>query len=341
MTTIDDSVVLRRGRSFLGAIVLALMCSGAAYGHALAPSLLQIEQGESGRAEVLWKTPLLRVPGSELTPILPAYCKPVGRAEARQEDTAAILRQTVDCGDKDLVGGRIEVTGIAGSKTDVLLRVALADGRTFRQVLTADEPFFLVPEREKTIDVLRGYLTLGFEHIIGGFDHLLFILGLVLLVGGGRRLLWTVTAFTVGHSVTLSLAVLGFVHIPQQPIEALIAFSIFVLAVELARGEEAEQSLVQRQPWAVAFTFGLLHGLGFAGALSAVGLPADDIPLALFSFNIGIELGQIAFVFAVLAVREVVRPLTNRLPVPTAWIPPYVIGTLAAFWMFQRISLSL
>jgi hypothetical protein len=306
--------------------------------HPLAPSLLQLEEVGGSRVRVVWKTPVLRVPGSRLRPILPAACRPVGEREGRQEGTAWIEQWHAECG--ALVGATVRVEGIAASKADVLLRVALADGRSFRHVLTAEAPSFLIPEREKPGDVARGYAGLGLEHILGGFDHLLFVFGLVLLVRGRRALLWTVTAFTLGHSVTLSAAVLGVVHIAPRPVEVLIAFSILLLAAELARGEEAPPTLMRRFPWLMAFSFGLLHGLGFAGALAEVGLPEGEIPLALFSFNAGIEIGQILVVVLVLGGRAALSPLTARLPARTVLVPPYVIGTLAAFWCFERLSAS-
>jgi hydrogenase/urease accessory protein HupE len=178
--------------------------------------------------------------------------------------------------------------------------------------------------------VLSSYVRLGVLHISTGPDHLLFVLGLVLLVVGRRRLLWTITAFTVGHSVTLSLASLGLVHIPPAPIEVAIALTLLWVAIELAR-DRAQPTWSRRFPWALAFVFGLLHGLGFAGALAQVGLPDSEIPLALFGFNVGIEIGQLIFVGAIL----LVRPLTRdpRLsPVPAC-----AIGTLASFFMLDRL----
>jgi hydrogenase/urease accessory protein HupE len=320
------------------AVVVLLLFAAPAGAHPLAPSLLQIEETEAGRAEVLWKTPLLRVPGSDLRPVLPEHCRPVGRGELREEGAALIERWTVDCGPGALVGSRIGVTGIAESRTDALLRVVLADGRAVRQVLSAENPSFVVPERERPLDVLRSYLALGVDHILTGLDHLLFVFGLVLLVRGGRRLLWTVTAFTAGHSVTLSLAVLGFVDFRPEPVEALIALSILVLAVELTHPRDRDPTLLRRYPWAMAAGFGLLHGLGFAGALAEVGLPAGEIPLALFSFNLGIEIGQVAFVVAVLLSGRLLAPVILRLPARTGWAAPYAIGSLAAFWFFERVS---
>ena len=222
-------------------------------------------------------------------------------------------------------------------KTDALLRVHLADGRMAQAVLRGNSPFFTVPPRAGFLDVVHAYLALGLEHILTGPDHLLFVLGLVLLVRG-RQLLWTITAFTLGHSVTLSLAVLGFVHIPPRPVEALIAGSIFVVAVELTRQAQGRTLWMGRVPWGMACAVGLLHGLGFAGALAQVGLPAHEIPLALVSFNGGIEVGQLLFVGLVLAVRAALSLSPGPWPSAVALIPAYAIGSLAAFWVFERVT---
>jgi len=204
-------------------------------------------------------------------------------------------------------------------------------------VLRADAPLFTVPPRSSRWQVMRSYAALGIEHILTGLDHLLFVLGLVLLVRGTRTLIATVTAFTVGHSVTLSLAVLGFVHVSPGPVEALIALTIFAVAVELARGVEGRRPWFSRVPWAMAFCFGLLHGLGFAGALAQVGLPEGEIPLALFSFNTGIEVGQLLFIATVIAGRSALTLLPSWLKAG-AFTPAYAIGSLSAFWFFQRAA---
>lgn len=318
----------------------ALLAWGAAWGHAFAPALLEIRETGPGHALVRWKQPAIRALGSGLFPIMPDNCHERGEHHTDSEGTGVVESWELECAG-GLTGHRLRLEGLADSQADALLRLALADGRSVRHVLTADHPEFQVPEREGALDVMAGYGRIGFEHILGGVDHLLFVLGLVLLVRGGKRLLWTVTAFTVGHSVTLALAVLGFVHVPQQPIEAGIAFSIYVLAVELAPRPERKPSLMDRFPWLIAGLFGLLHGLGFAGALAEVGLPEGEIPLALFAFNIGIEAGQLAFVGVVLLVLAGVRALPVRWPGLVAHVPGYALGTVAAFWFFQRLAASL
>jgi len=183
-------------------------------------------------------------------------------------------------------------------------------------------------------------LRLGIEHILGGIDHLLFVLALVLLVKGWKRLVGTITAFTVAHSITLAAATLGWVQMPGPPVEACIALSIALVAAELLRTHD-RASLALRWPWLIAFAFGLLHGLGFAGALREIGLPQQAIPLALFFFNAGVELGQLLFIAAVLAFAAAARPIARRFARPPAWawrVPPYAIGGVAGFWVIQRIA---
>jgi hydrogenase/urease accessory protein HupE len=237
-----------------------------------------------------------------------------------------------------LVGKRVGIEGIVAGGASVLLRLELQDGRSIHHVLTEDHPSFEIPERQSRLGVLETYGVLGVEHILFGFDHLLFVLALVLLVPAPRRLVGTITGFTVGHSLTLALAVLGFVHVPQAPVEAGIALSICALAVESARSNAGKITLIQRAPWFVAGLFGLLHGLGFAGALAEIGLPEGEIPLALFAFNVGIESGQLAFVAPTLAILAVLRRLRVRWPAPILQLPAYAIGSLAAFWFFERIG---
>ena len=177
---------------------------------------------------------------------------------------------------------------------------------------------------------------LGIEHILLGIDHLLFVLGLLLIVRGFGLLLKTITAFTVAHSVTLAMATLGFVNVPQAPVEAVIALSILFLASELAKQQKGNPGMTSRYPWVVALSFGLLHGFGFAGALSEVGLPQTDIPLALLFFNVGVEVGQLMFVAIVLMIFWVIQKLKFRWPAWTKQVPAYAIGSLAAFWFIQR-----
>ncbi|HEY6130924.1 MAG TPA: HupE/UreJ family protein, partial [Halioglobus sp.] len=237
-------------------------------------------------------------------------------------------------GANGLVGETLGVSGLGANQASAMVMVTLLDGRQYQQVLSSEQPEFVVPAESTAGNVMGDYTRLGIEHIWMGLDHLLFVFGLLLLVGGGRRLFWTVTAFTVGHSITLSLVTLGFFDYPVALVEFSIALSIFVLAVELTR--RAQHDALWRNPWWLAGGFGLLHGMGFAGALAETGLPQDNIPLSLLFFNVGIELGQIAFILVVLALWTVIRkPLAtwqDRL-VP---VPVYILGALSAMWCIER-----
>jgi hydrogenase/urease accessory protein HupE len=206
-------------------------------------------------------------------------------------------------------------------------------------VLGAERPSVVIEGEPSRLDVLHDYGLLGVEHIATGIDHLLFVFGLLLLASGTRQLLATITAFTVGHSVTLALAALEIVHVPQAPVEVVIAVTIYVLAVELAREVRAGSTLLRRSPWAMAFAFGLLHGLGFAGALRETGLPQNDVPLALLAFNLGIEAGQVAFVAAVLAVTALIRPGLRSLPAWSVRVPVYAMGIASFYWILERMTL--
>ena len=322
-------------RRLVLASLLCLLAGRPASAHPLDPALLEIREVRGAPVEVLWRQPSLRSRDAPIHPVLPRRCTQLGHAEVRRGEPWTEARWRLDCSGRSLVGERIGVEGLAAGQTDALLRIELADGRRVQSVLRADAPALIVPSGTSAAKVARDYLLLGLEHILTGLDHLLFVLGLVLLVRG-RGLLWTITAFTLGHSITLSLAVLGVVRIPPAPVEVLIAASILAVAVELTRPDAGRSASAWRSPRTVAFGFGLLHGLGFAGALAQVGLPAGEIPLALVSFNSGIEVGQLLFVGVLLLGRAVLgkRPLPS-LTAP-ARLPAYGIGALAAYWVFDR-----
>ncbi|TFH24572.1 MAG: HupE/UreJ family protein [Myxococcales bacterium] len=319
------------------ALVLVL-AAGAAHAHPLAPALLELKERPGGMVDVVWKTSSLKVPGTNVQPVLPEGCPLVSDMNVTEAVDSVTSHWTIDCGEQGLVGRTIAVTDLLPARIDVLLRLALADGRSMNFVIRSSEPSIVIPERARPLDVAVDYARLGIDNILGGPDHLLFVFGLVLLVRSLGMLVRTVTAFTIGHSLTLSLAVLGFVTYPSRLIELLIALSVFLLAVELARKETAQPTLMRRLPWVIAGCFGLLHGLGFAGALTEVGLPSGEIPLALFTFNVGIEIGQIVFVVVVFATRAVVGSSGDSMPRWARQVSLYAMGSLAAFWCFERAS---
>jgi hydrogenase/urease accessory protein HupE len=237
-----------------------------------------------------------------------------------------------------LDGTSIRIAGLPATLTDVLVRLERLNGTTQTIRVTPASPEFVIETTPGRWDVARTYLGLGVKHILLGIDHLLFVLALLLLVNGARRLFWAITAFTAAHSLTLAAATLGWVHVPPPPVEASIALSIVFLASEIMHARAGHPGLTYRQPWIVAFLFGLLHGFGFAGALSEIGLPANAIPVALFFFNVGVETGQLMFIAAVLTVIAAARRI--RLPrYDWSWkLPVYAIGTVASYWTIDRIA---
>jgi hypothetical protein len=254
-----------------------------------------------------------------------------------QADSAFIERGRIRC-DKPLAGSRILIRGLEATQTDVLVRVEAAEGAAETERLTPSQPDFIVPAKPSRLAVLWTYFQLGVEHILTGVDHLLFVLCLVLLVRDVRILLATVTAFTVAHSITLAAATLGFVNVRSAPVEATIALSVIFLASELLRDPAQRSDITQYYPWLVAFSFGLLHGLGFAGALSEVGLPHGEIPLALFSFNVGVECGQLVFIATVLSMIYLARLALRHSPVWAPRVAAYAIGCIASYWLFERLA---
>ena len=322
--------------------MLAAMFASGAFAHEVRPAYLELRETEPETYEALWKVPGL---GEDmrlgLYVELPAACTNVTEPRASMFNNAYTERWPVRCAG-GLTGGTIEIAGLPATMTDVLVRLERLDGTTQVTRLTPSAPSFVVEAVPSATQVARTYLALGVEHILGGIDHLLFVLALLILVKGTRRLIATVTAFTLAHSVTLAGATLGFVHVPGPPVEAAIALSIVFVAAEIVHGRQGSAGLTQRFPWVVAFTFGLLHGFGFAGALNAVGLPQSAIPVALLFFNLGVEIGQLLFIGAVFTVIALARQVARRIAAPRpawAWrVPPYAIGAVAAFWVFERIA---
>jgi hypothetical protein len=320
-------------KALAAALVLALLCAGSAAAHRLAPSYLELREAADGSFAVLWRTPRVVARGARLAPELP--CEAAEAPQATQEPGALVLRWSARCAG-GLVGRELRVEGLAGSGTDALLRVAFADGRELQTVLTASRPAFRVPARESAATVAQAYLRLGVEHLVSGLDHVLFVLGLVALLRGGRRLLLAISAFTLGHSATLAAASLGLVRVPSAPVEAAIAASLVAVALALTRPDAGAGSGLARRPAALPFGFGLLHGLGFAGALAAAGLPGHALPLALLSFNLGIEAGQLALVALALPVLALLR----RTPLPrgafVCELPATALGALGMYLVLER-----
>jgi hypothetical protein len=328
-------------------LILLVMFAPVAFAHEVRPAYLELRQTALDTYDMLWK-----VPGQGdnlrfgLYVELPAACTNVTEPRGSMVNNAYSERWTVKC-PGGLTGGTIHIAGLSGTMTDVLMRLERFDGSAQVTRLTPSVPSFIVEAAPRATQVAVTYLKLGVEHILGGIDHLLFVLTLLILVTGTRRLIVTVTAFTLAHSLTLAGATLGFVHVPGRPVEAAIALSIVFVAAEIIHSRQGRTGLTERLPWVIAFTFGLLHGFGFASALSEVGLPQSAIPVALFCFNVGVELGQLLFiasVFAVIALADYTprrfwpSTLKPQLSTHLHLLLPYAIGSVAMFWVIQRIT---
>jgi hydrogenase/urease accessory protein HupE len=331
-------------RRALLVVAIALVFGAAVPGHAdeFKPAYLQLIQVAGDTYDVLWKIPAIDESTTlKVTPRFPDGTEVLTAIHSTYSRGTAVQRWRIRV-PGGLDGKAIVFQQLSQTRIDVLARLVRLDGTVQLERILPVEPSFVASASPGPLEVVRTYTVLGFEHILGGFDHLLFVLALVLLVQGTRRLIFTITAFTVAHSLTLAGATLGWIHVPGPPVEASIALSIAFVASEIVHRRQGRTSLTQRYPWAVAFTFGLLHGFGFAGALAEVGLPASSIPIALLFFNIGVEMGQLLFVGTVLACSAIFRRVADRLRLPQpAWIwrvPPYAIGAIASFWLIERLA---
>jgi hydrogenase/urease accessory protein HupE len=315
---------------------LALGLEPAARAHEARPGFLELRQTGPGTYSLLWKKPSGGETVIQIAPVLPEGCRL--DTPDRQELTpgAEIVRGTLRCAEGGLAGKTIAIAGLAATITDVLVRVHHEDGRLESHLLRPAAPAVTLGGATSGLERAAGYLQLGVQHILLGADHLLFVLGLLLIVSSRVMLVKTITAFTLAHSITLAIATLGFATAPLPPLNAAIALSILFLGPEIVRRWRGETSFTIRHPWVVAFAFGLLHGFGFASGLSAMGLPRAEIPLALLLFNVGVELGQLAFVLLVILLERSFRVLEVSWPRVVERLPGYAVGTLGAYWAIQR-----
>jgi len=321
--------------------------SSIAHGHALEPGYLELRQIDESLYAVAWKKPAIEGVPMAIAVRLPEQCDLRTEGQLTWDGNAFYSRWTTTC-TGGLEGGELQIEGLGQTSAGVLVRFDFANGVTGTQRLTPTDTSFVVPTQPDRLEVMRTYFAFGVEHILGGIDHLLFVLALLLLVKGVRRIVATITAFTLAHSITLAGATLGWVHIPGPPVEAIIALSIAFVAAEILHSRHGKPGLTEQYPWIVAFTFGLLHGFGFAGALTEIGLPQKSIPIALLFFNVGVEIGQVLFVLALVTAFLVLRPAFVRLlrsasdsdvhwsslTVPAS----YLIGAVASMWMIERVA---
>jgi hydrogenase/urease accessory protein HupE len=321
-------------------LAAALALPGPAPAHESQPGLLELKQLAPDRYQVVWRAPFYYGRPHPARLELPAEWETLGEPTIRQLPDSDVYTRLVTVPGGTLEGSEIRFPGLEATITDVFVRVDRLDGTQASLVVRPTHPVATLRGERPWYVSFGEYLGLGFHHILLGIDHLLFVLGLMILVQGRRRMLVeTITAFTLAHSITLAIATLGFASVPTPPLNAAIALSILFLGPEIVRVWRGESSFTIRHPWVVAFGFGLLHGFGFASGLSTVGMPRAEIPLALLAFNVGVEIGQLAFVFLILLVRRSLRVLAFRWPHWVEFLPGYLIGSLGAYWVIQRTAM--
>ncbi|HKR87637.1 MAG TPA: HupE/UreJ family protein [Phenylobacterium sp.] len=334
---------MRRARAFLAALALGLLAATAGQAHEVRPAYLEIHQDAPERFVVTWKQPIMGDVAIRLEPRLSNDW--LNRPPAEDFISPAYRIRTwriAKANPQALAGQTLRVDGLERTITDVLVSVRLVDGRAFDTILKADAPTVRLSLARRAGLAVAAYFRLGVEHILTGVDHLMFVLGLLLLVGIGWRLVKAITAFTVAHSLTLAASAVGLARVPSAVVEALVALSIVFVASELMNARRGQGGITARWPWLIAFAFGLLHGFAFAGALAEVGLPRDAVPAALFLFNVGVEAGQLLFVAGAILTILALRPLRLRLSVRLdrlgQALAPYAIGSFAAFWFIERAA---
>ena len=323
------------------ALMMGFGVCAVVHAHESQPGTLELRQVAKDRYEVTWRAPIYYGRPHPARLELPADWKTVVEPTVSLLPDSQVFRRVVTVGEQGVEGSIIRFPGLESTITDVFVRLNRLDGTTMTAVVRPTKPHAQL-RGERTWYVTAGeYIGLGFHHILQGVDHLLFVLGLLLIVKGRMLLLKTITAFTVAHSITLAIATLGYASAPLPPLNAAIALSILFLGPEIVRSWRGETSLTIRYPWVVAFMFGLLHGFGFASGLSTTGMPRAELPPALLFFNVGVELGQLVFVFAALALVRSFRILEVRWPRLVEALPGYAVGSLGAYWTIQRTVMLL
>jgi hypothetical protein len=331
---------LRHIAGYVAAMLLVLFVAlPAAYAHESRPAYLEIKETAPGQCSVLWRTPVLAGMRLPLVLQMPEGVRNLREPVVQELADSLLERRWIDAGPEGLAGKRIDIAGLQFTITDALVRVEVLDGRTMQMIARPSHPWVKIAASQSWWQVMGTYVVEGIRHILFGADHLLFVLGLLLIVKDGWMLLKTITAFTVAHSITLAIATLGYASAPALPLNAAIALSILFLGPEIVRSWRGETSFTIRRPWVVAFAFGLLHGFGFATALTSAGLPRADLPPALLSFNVGVEIGQLGFVALILAMARSFRVLEVHWPRWAQVLPGYTVGALGAFWTLQRVAL--
>ena len=328
-------------RTLVALLLVLLLPASRARADEARPAYLEIKETAVGQFSVLWRTPVLSGMRLPIVLTFPADMRNLKAPTVEELADSVVERRWIDAGPKGLSGRRIEFEGLQLLITDVLVRVEMLDGRKWTAFARATQPWVEIETSQTWLTVAGTYIVDGIRHIVFGADHLLFVLGLLLIVGDRWMLLKTITSFTIAHSITLAIATLGYANAAVVPLNAAIALSILFLGPEIVRSWRGETSFTIERPWVVAFAFGLLHGFGFAGALTSAGLPRADLPFALLSFNLGVEIGQVGFVLLIVALERSFRVLEIRWPRWIQAMPGYTVGSLGAFWTIQRVAMLL
>ena len=321
-------------------VAVLVFAAPAALAHESRPAYLEISETAPGRYDVLWRTPLLAGMPLPVALTFPAGVGNVTEPALRVLPDSLVERRVIQA-DVGLAGRRLEFIGLQATITDVLVRVQLRDGRRSTTLVHPSQPWIEIASMRGPLAVAGGYVLAGIHHILLGVDHLLFVLGLLLIVKDRWMLVKTISSFTLAHSITLAIATLGYGSVAAAPLNAAIALSILFLGPEIVRAWRGETSWTIRHPWLVAFAFGLLHGFGFASGLVTLGLPRSEIPIALLSFNVGVEAGQLLFVVLILLLERAFRVLEVRWPRLIEGLPGYAVGSLGAYWTIQRVVMLL
>ncbi len=315
-----------------------VLAASVAAAHEARPAYLEFKETTPGQFQILWRTPVMSGINLPVALKLPAGTRNLREPSVQELSDSIVERRSVDFGPSGLAGKPIEFSGLQMTIADVLVRVEMLDGRKWTTIAHPSQPWIEMAASQTWVGIAVTYIVQGIRHILFGADHMLFVLGLLLIVEDRWMLLKTVTAFTGAHSITLAIATLGYAEVPVLLLNAAIALSILFLGPEIVRSWRGETSFTLRHPWAVAFSFGLLHGFGFASALTSAGLPRQELPVALVTFNVGVELAQLGFIGLILALERSFRILEVPWPRWAQLLPGYSVGSLGAFWTVQRVT---
>lgn len=328
--------MIRPARALICLLLMYALVPLSASAHEVRPALLKVFEVSDQKFLVSWKVPAV---GTRRLSIYPEFDSNFSSSQNRVSGfTSGASIQSWYITGRDLADTDITFINLSSTMTDVLVQASFLDGRYQTGLVRPSAPAFHVSARDNQATIFRSYMELGVEHILLGWDHLLFVLGMILLITSNRRLLWAVTGFTFAHSITLALATLDIIRIPGPPIEAIIALSIIFLAVEIAKYRQTGvETIAVRSPWLISIAIGLIHGLGFAGALSEFGLPSHARFTSLVAFNLGVEFGQLMFIALLIAIGALAQRFTVPLRQSIRFSAAWFIGISGSFWLTERI----